>query len=689
MKHHLFISLMLAVTFQLQAQKEQALNEVAVVASRTVNTTDGYVSSLQGADITKGKPVVDVLGMLPGISREGGGFKINGLAVSEIYIDGNKLSDKSELDNIPGEMIDKIQVRYLAGSNQSSAHSGGTIMITLRRPPEGGYYGSVNVDAGWHRTCNFANGGVGGMFNYRYKGFSLYDNIRFSADKYRETSTQEVFIGNGYLFSDEESRWNGLDFRNRLSVSSQFSTGATLGGGYYVGTNRLNQKSVTVGEKSVRSSVENRDNAIAQEATVKFTMPLNGNGASMELAADYFNRHNTGKSSYCIDGGNVASNKEKTNLDLWKFSVGFTYPHSRKFTWQFGASAQYIYSHYDPIEHADNDRFHTTGIPASTNGFTPIIYASTKGMVWKLRYNIGLNWQLNRIGYHDLDMDKKSHNTQWALNPTIQVMMPFGYRRQHALMLNYRRTMGDIPYTAISPIVSWTDACNYSVGNPELKAQTGDILMAGLSLFMNRLNITMLYAHSHDRIHWQTLQDAHNPEVFYTKPVNINGQGMWGLGVEWIGTPVKWWRFKLSGRIEITPEDITLSGVHYGKTRFREYFYINNNVTFPGGWGGMLNANLEPTYRNYDRTYHAVYNIGGRIYKTFMAECLQVGIDFTAFGNRRKLDRRQGENTISYKYTTPVQYVGLSVVWNFSGGKKVEVDIVEGIQGYRETKDNR
>ncbi len=160
---------MLAVTFQLQAQKEQALNEVAVVASRTVNTTDGYVSSLQGADITKGKPVVDVLGMLPGISREGGGFKINGLAVSEIYIDGNKLSDKSELDNIPGEMIDKIQVRYLAGSNQSSAHSGGTIMITLRRPPEGGYYGSVNVDAGWHRTCNFANGGVGGMFNYRYK----------------------------------------------------------------------------------------------------------------------------------------------------------------------------------------------------------------------------------------------------------------------------------------------------------------------------------------------------------------------------------------------------------------------------------------------------------------------------------------------------------------------------------------
>ena len=62
-------------------------------------------------------------------------FKINGLAVSEIYVDGVKLSNHSELDNIPGEMIDKVQVQYLAGADQNAAISGGTIRITLRRPP--------------------------------------------------------------------------------------------------------------------------------------------------------------------------------------------------------------------------------------------------------------------------------------------------------------------------------------------------------------------------------------------------------------------------------------------------------------------------------------------------------------------------------------------------------------------------
>jgi hypothetical protein len=153
--------------------------------------------------------------------------------------------------------------------------------------------------------------------------------------------------------------------------------------------------------------------------------------------------------------------------------------------------------------------------------------------------------------------------------------------------------------------------------------------------------------------------------------------------------PVKWWQLKLSGRVEIIPEDISLEGVHYDKTRFKEYFYFNNNFSFSNGWGGMLNTNLEPTYRSYDRTYHTIYYIGGRVYKNFLKDNLQVAVDFTALGNRRKLDRRTEKSIISYKYTTPVQYLSLSVVWNFSGGKKVNVNVVEGTQEYRETKDNR
>lgn len=172
------------------AQIERQLQEVTVVASRTTNNAEGYTTNLKGTDIAKGKPAVDVLGFLPNISRENGTFKINGLAASEIYVDGVKLSDLSELNNIPGEMIDKVQVKYLAGADQNAAMSGGTIMISLRRPPEGGYYGSVMANADWYSSCGFGNESIGGMVNYRYKNLSVYENLYVGDTKIEESSEQ-------------------------------------------------------------------------------------------------------------------------------------------------------------------------------------------------------------------------------------------------------------------------------------------------------------------------------------------------------------------------------------------------------------------------------------------------------------------------------------------------------------------
>ena len=99
-----------------------------------------------------------------------------------------------------------------------------------------------------------------------------------------------------------------------------------------------------------------------------------------------------------------------------------------------------------------------------------------------------------------------------------------------------------------------------------------------------------------------------------------------------------------------------LDGIHYKNTRLKEYFYFNNNFRFGHGWGGMLNANFEPTFRTLDRTYHAVYNVSGQIYRTFLNDNLQIALEFTPIGNRRKLDRYAGTNKVSYKYTTSLLY---------------------------------
>lgn len=688
MKKLLFLLIATSGILSVYAQKEYHLKEITVIASRTTNNAGGYTTNLRGADIAKGKTAVDVLPFLPNISRENGNFKINGLAVSEIYVNGVKLSDLSELDNIPGEMIDKVQVQYLAGADQNSAMTGGTIRITLRRPPEGGYYGSVTASADWYRSCGFGNEGLGGLFNYRYKNLSVYDNLYVGASKLEENAEQWQTGPDLHTFITEMTKSKGSDFRNRLSLTQQFNSGAQLGVSYLISMYRPRPSSFSMSD-NIASAITKRINTIAQEGTMKFSLPLNKKGAAMELTADYFNRSNNEHADYSMENDIVGATYDKTNLNLWKFKTDFIYPHSRKLSWKFGASAQWISSKFTPSAVLEDDRFNVSDIPTKTTGFTPIVYTAAQGMFWKLRYSAGINWQLNRISYENIDADVKNHNTQWAINPTIQIMMPFGSKMNHALMLNYKKTLSDIPYSAISSVINWDNAYSYTVGNPDLKAQSADMIMAGFSFFRNKINITALYAHTHDRIYWQTFQSTENPDVFYTRPVNIFGQGVWGVGAEWIEAPLKWWKFKLSGRVEISPENTTIDGIHYDKTRFKEYFYFNNNFRFSNSWGGMLSVNFEPTYRTLDRTYHAVYNINGQIYKTFLDGNLQMAVDFSPLGNRRKLDRQAALNKISYRYTTPVQYVGLSVTWCFSGGKKVDVDVIDGIQDYHETKDNR
>ena len=670
------------------AQKEHHLQDVTVVASRTTNNAEGYTTNLRGTDVVKGKPATDVLPFLPNISRESGNFKINGLAVSEIYVDGVKLSDLSELDNIPGEMIDKVQVQYLAGADQNAALSGGTIRITLCRPPEGGFYGSVTANADWYRSCGLGKEGVGGMFNYRYKNLSVYDNLYVGASKLEENAKQWQTGPDLQNFITETTKSKGNDFRNRLSLTQQFNSGAQLGGSYLISMHRPRPTSFSISDNMV-SAIGKRINTTAQEGTLKFSLPLTKRGAAMELIADYFNRSSNEHADYSMENDVVGATYDKNSLNLWKLKADFLYPRSRRLSWKFGASVQWISSTFTPSATQENDRFNVSDISTQTAGFTPIVYTAAQGLFWKLRYSAGINWQLNRISYENRDSGVKNHNTQWAINPTIQIMMPFGSKMNHALMLNYKKTLSDIPYSAISSVINWYNAYSYTVGNPDLKAQSADMVMAGLSLFKNKINITALHAHVHDRIYWQTFQSEENQEVFYTKPVNISGQGVWGFGAEWIDAPMNWWKFKLSGRIEITPENITIANINYDKTRLKEYFYFNNNFRISNGWGGMLNINLEPTYRTLDRTYHAVYNVSGQIYKSFLNDNLQIAVDFTPVGNRRKLDRYAGRNRVSYKYTTPVQYVGISFTWNFSGGRQVDVNVVEGIQNYHEIKDNR
>ena len=673
-------------------EDSKMLDEVVIVASRTQYDARGYMVNLRSSAIAKGKQAPDALTFLPGVSKDDGGYKINGLKVSEIYVDGVKLTSSDELKNIPADIIDKVKVKYFAGVNHDAASAGGTIEITLRKPSQGSYYGSLWGGAEYEPSFGFSNENLGGLIYYRYKNLSIYDNLSLDFFQPEETAKQSIWDPTNNMLTeiDEKIKYRWHTFRNRLSLTHNISDKSYLGGSYYIATNKTKTTTLDKGATGL-SSVDARNSYLIQEATLKYnTSSLSQRGTTLEMIVDYYNRHSDNKSNYTYAQNPSNMSEDKNKLSMYKFSMDLTDPRSQKLVWKYGASLQYITSKYTPIVGAvdGSDRFQTSQVATRTSGLIPLVYASAMGQIWKIQYSAGANFQLNRIWYKTLYDGETSKDTQWGINPTVQLMMPLDNSGKHALMLNYKRTLDDIPYSAISSTIRWTDPYNYTVGNPDLKAQTVDMVIAGVSMFRNLLNLNAMYARARNTIHWETRQSPTAPDVFYITPINLPAQNSYGVGAEVNWSPVKPWTTKLSGRYEICPENLTLDGVYYGKTRLRQYYAMYNTFSFQHGWGGMLNINYEPTFKNYDRTYYTVWNVYGQIYKSMCKDKLQLTLTFNALGDRRKYDRQANGCKITYDYTTPVQSIGISLRWKFSGGKNQKYNVVnDSSQGYEEIKD--
>lgn len=646
-------------------ESSHKVDEVTVLMRRTEYDATGYSVNLRSSAIVKGKQSAEALAFLPGISKEDASYKINGLAVSEIYVDGVALPNIEELSNIPADMIENVKVDYLVGSRSNASMAGGAIYITLRKPSEGGYYGALLGGATYHSKYGFTNENIGGMIYYRNKNLSIYNNLATAWDQTQESAEQSIFDSStASQFDTAESTKNdGFNINDRLSLVYQLSDKSKLGASYYIASNKLDTYTLSVPEEasSDESSIDNDVKYIDQQATVKYSTMLNARGGSMDIIADYYNRQASTTTTYFTDNSAQSLSLVENTLDLAKLSIDFKNPRSQKLVWTYGASAQYLSSAYTPTtDYNDDDTFVVSENPTLMEGFTPLAYIQAMGQLGKLMYVAGLNGQLNYIGYEELG--EKSENKAWGINPTVQMMMPLGKSGKHMFMFNYKRTLDDIPYSAISSTITWVDSYNYQVGNSDLVSPTTDMALAAFSLWGNKLNLSTMFAHSKNTIYWETLQSEVAEDIFYTTPINLSASNFGGFGAELNLTPLKWWTAKLSGRLEAHFEDVTLGGVEYNDTHLRQYYSLYNSFNFSKGWGGMLNAIYEPTFTTYDRTYHTVYNVGGQVYKMMYNNTLQLTATFNLFGDRRRYDSAASGYTITYDNTTPVQNVGLSLV---------------------------
>ena len=219
-------------TLQLQPDARM-LGEVVVKADlpKVRLKGDAQVTTVQGSILEKAGTGNDLLNKLPGVSADDGAVNVFGSGAAEIYINGRKMRDASELDQLESENIKRVEVVRNPGARYN-AEVKAVVRIYTKRP-QGEGFGVNNrfltrYQYDWIVLDQF-------NFNYRKGGFDLSGMLFGSAmdGENNKTMTTETFLDKTWLqVSDLRTNARAKNLSTMLSLNYQFNDRHSIGARY-------------------------------------------------------------------------------------------------------------------------------------------------------------------------------------------------------------------------------------------------------------------------------------------------------------------------------------------------------------------------------------------------------------------------------------------------------------------------
>lgn len=634
---------------------------------------EGYTVRLDRPGMT-GRQLLSLLPHLTAMDDDR--LCLNGLEVQSYFLNGQRLTDADELLSLPSDMIAEVRV-----NERTSA-----IYVTLRRPTDGGYYGTLTADADLYQSS--AEEGLNGLWLSRYGKTSIYD--RFDAANADVTHT----VSQSGLTTDSRLQTHQQTFSNRLSLTRELTSRQTLGLSYYIASHQAKAKARRDNETGfIDFNGHNRH--IDQELTLRYTSAFGSRGARVEALADYYSRQ-TSSTHISLYGAGVGTEMgEAPSISMWKVAAEVHLPVSTHLTLHGSQDYRFFRSAYDPQQYLSN----FTGSPA-------FLYAMEQdGLMLKVNRGLSLHWNRLKVEsgvalqwhvalqsiHQGADNPDPIHGYDYSeagFYPYVQLHCPMDEAHRHQLTLGWQRSLEDIPYAALSPAVRWSDAFNYSTGNHQLRSSEVERWMINATGWDGRASITASYLRLHREIYWQSAISSGQTDVFYTQPVNLSSTRLWLLQAEANLHPLRRWQMKLDALWQWRPEDNTIGDVHYDGIHLRQQYSCQNIIDFGRAVSLSLNATYQPTFRIFDRTYHSRHSLRGELQKAFFADRLRCALTYQLWESDRLLDRQIGPVLVSYRRQTEHSHIGLRATWRFDGGRRVKVGAVEGAQQYNDIKDN-
>lgn len=219
----------------------QILGEVVVKAGLPVTRIkgDAMVTSVENSVLSKAGTAEDVLSHIPGIQKNAGSFEVLGKGAPLIYINGRKMRDAAELDQLSSEDISRVEVIRNPGAAYDATVGAVVRIRTVKRHGDG--FG-LSLRSSYDQSQN-ADFVEQANVNYRHNGLDVFSMIRFEKTKDRQENllaqtafADTIWTQSNYQHSDELYRelsgrvGFNYDFNEHHSIGVRYDLSKTLHG---------------------------------------------------------------------------------------------------------------------------------------------------------------------------------------------------------------------------------------------------------------------------------------------------------------------------------------------------------------------------------------------------------------------------------------------------------------------------
>lgn len=664
---------------------------VQAIMPKTKLTGEGLQTAVRGSVLENAGSAKDVLGKTPGIIKGQDGLEVIGKGSPLVYINGRKMTDASELERLPSNEIQSIEVISNPGAQYDASVRAVVRIRTVKRQGEG--FG-FNLDASDAQALGWARGNspvASVNANYRTGGVDIFAGVNYNRNAVRQESdivkntfgVNKSIKNDGYLLNESIASNLYGNVGANWQISSFHSVGGKLEWGriltYDVKT--VVKDNVSVDGTPVDKLSTVTDDTLGDRAPVTLGANLYYNGLvagklGIDVNLDYYgsdmSSNSLSKEISEMTQDATISSSSNSGSKMYAAKAVLSYP-----IWmgQLQAGTEETFS-----RRTDNYTTDLAGMASSearigednVAGFaTYAFYLPKVGQM-----SAGVRYEHVKYSYEDAiapenNITRKYDN--WF--PTVSYANAFGPVQ---LMLNYSAKTRRPNYSLLSSAVRYNSRYILQSGNAQLQPQ----ITHGISLTAVYKWMTFMvnYSRTNDAIMvWSA--PLGDEGVVLVKPRNIETPyramqayvnitptiGIWNLNYT-VGVMPQWLTIN-------APDEREASGVRETKFNGRPMFFAQlfNTLTFKGGWQVELGGQFQsPGYTQNLYITSPYMDLSAAVQKTLLKDgslVLRLEGNDLAGTARFNVDSDFGSHTINQTNNMFQQKVKFTIRYKFNSVK--------------------